>query len=130
MNLDIFTLCDDAQIYDGNMVVVGAKNKIYVPDLPQKIRKISLVIRISDEHSFPGENIESLKIVAPSGKNLLDVNRFPGIEAEKEDSPIKVLDMNFILENFPITEEGVFRTILTFRNKQSFTFSFLVCKKQ
>lgn len=130
MNLDIFTLCDSAHVYDGNMVVVGAKNKIWVSELPQKIPSISLVIRISDEKSFPGDKLKSLQIIAPSGHPLLDVNKFPGVEIEKDGAPIKVLDMNFVLENFPLKEEGIFRAIITFLDDREYTFSFFVCKKE
>lgn len=55
MKVDIFTLCDNAQEYDGKLIIIGTFNSIYAKEFPTLHPEFALVARVvfgEDEKGF------------------------------------------------------------------------------
>ena len=59
MKVDILTLCDNAQDYNGKLVIVGAMNEIVVQKVPASIPELAIVARtIIEEEDEDSHEIE------------------------------------------------------------------------
>lgn len=59
MTIDIFTLCDSAQDYNGKMIIVGAFSTLVLNSLPTNYPEFAIAIRIGFEKNESSEhNIE------------------------------------------------------------------------
>ena len=114
MQIEIFTVCDNAQSYQGKTVIVGTFNKIYSRKFPMKYPNFSIVGRIAYEES--GLQEYTLKFISPSGENVVEpLNWKMNVKAEKEvgyaDFIMSLNDVNFKEPGIYIielhTKEGV-----------------------
>jgi hypothetical protein len=46
MKLEVITLCDAAQIYEGKLSILGAFDSILAPELPFKLQQFSLAAKV------------------------------------------------------------------------------------
>lgn len=72
MKIDIFTLCDTAQEYNGKLVIVGTFNEIYAEKFPATHPEMVIVARtIIEDENLESHNIEISAINAETGKPAL-----------------------------------------------------------
>lgn len=72
MKIDILTLCDNAQEYNGKLVIVGALNEIVVPKVPAIIPELAVVARtIIEDETAERHEIEITASNASTGKEGL-----------------------------------------------------------
>lgn len=89
MKVDIFTLCDNAQEYDGKLIIIGTFNSIYAKEFPTLHPEFALVARVvfgEDEKGFHNidfsikKNSEDVYIM-PLGQMTADTTHTKGKEA-------------------------------------------------
>lgn len=85
MQIEIFTVCDNAQNYQGKTVIVGTFNKIISKQYPFVYQGFSIVGRIAYEEC--GEKEYTLSFISPTGINVIEplnwkmhVNANEGVE--------------------------------------------------
>lgn len=72
MKIDILTVCDNAQEYNGKLVIVGALNEIVVPKVPAIIPELTVVARtIIEDEAAERHEIEITASNATTGKDGL-----------------------------------------------------------
>lgn len=72
MKIDILTVCDNAQEYNGKLVIVGALNEIVVPKVPAIIPELTVVARtIIEDEAAERHEIEITAFNATTGKDGL-----------------------------------------------------------
>lgn len=71
MKIDIFTLCDSAQEYNGKLVIVGTFNTITCPSFPAIHPEMSVVARISLLPEESGTHLVKLSIKSNEDGSLL-----------------------------------------------------------
>lgn len=119
MNIDIFTLCDSAQQYDGGkLVIVGTFNNIYATKYPTMLPSLSLVSRIVFEEEENGihdievciKKRDSETFIFPTGK--MEANTSSAIGERKA--------VNLIVNgnNVVIPSEGTYSVILKIDGKK------------
>ena len=105
MQIEIFTICDNAQSYQGKTVIVGTFNKISSSNFPTRYPNLSIVGRIAYEES--GMHKYTLKFISPSGENVVEPLEWTmDVKADHE-----VGYANFIMGMNDITfnEPGVYK---------------------
>lgn len=89
MKVDIFTLCDNAQEYDGKLIIIGTFNSIYAKEFPTLHPEFALIARVvfgEDEKGFHNidfsikKNSEDVYIM-PLGQMTADTTHTKGKEA-------------------------------------------------
>lgn len=108
MKVDIFTLCDSAQEYDGKLIIIGTFNYIYAKEFPTLHPEFALVARIIfDENEKGKHNIDfSIK------KNDEDVYIMPPGQMTTDTTNVKGKDagINIVVKgnNIPIPSVGIY----------------------
>lgn len=107
MEVQILTLCDNAQEYNGKLVVVGAFNQINAPLYPSVIPEMSIVAHLSFAEEDNGEHTITFGLT----------NETTGIDIIKSEPYKQNIDMqgknyaanvNFVVKapNFIVPNEG------------------------
>lgn len=128
MQINIFTLCDSVQVYDGKMIVVGAQSRFLTNKLPLKMPSITLAIRLSYGEEESGEKNYSIFIESPSGKPLAPPIK-QTLNVKKEIGNMSTVDICIGLNNMPIEEAGYY-TIKLIENDTEYTSKFTIALKQ
>lgn len=72
MDIQIFTLCDNAQEYNGKLVIVGAFNELSFDKFPAIYPEISVVARtIIEDEKAEGHDVELSAFNADTGNEAL-----------------------------------------------------------
>lgn len=127
MQIQIFTICDNAQVYQGKAVVVGAFNSIRAKDLPIHIPNLTVALRIAYEPNETGEKIYKIDFIAPSGKNIIETLMFKQTITTKGQDDFATVDFNLGLTNLILNEEGTYKITLHTDDIESI-FKFVVKK--
>lgn len=107
MEVQILTLCDNAQEYNGKLVVVGAFNQINALSYPTKIPEMSIVAHLSFAEEDNGQHMITFGLT----------NEATGMEIIKSQPYTQKIDMqgknhavnvNFVVKapNFLVPNEG------------------------
>ena len=69
MDIQIFTLCDSAQEYNGKLVIVGAFNEITASSFPAVHPEMAIVVRtIIENEDKEGHDVEISAFKSDTGK--------------------------------------------------------------
>lgn len=117
MKVDIFTLCDSAQEYNGKLIIVGTFNSIYAKEFPTLHPEFALVARVVFGEDEKGvHNIDfSIKkngeevYIMPPGQMTADTTNTKG-----KDTIINVVVKG---NNIPIQSEGTYIVTLKVDDK-------------
>lgn len=117
MKVDIFTLCDSAQEYNGKLIIVGTFNSIYAKEFPTLHPEFALVARVVFGEDEKGvHNIDfSIKkngeevYIMPPGQMTADTTNTKG-----KDAIINVVVKG---NNIPIQSEGTYIVTLKVDDK-------------
>lgn len=121
MQIEIFTICDSAQVYSGKAVVVGAFNQLIAKTLPVQIPNLTLAVRVTFEKGEAGDKTFYFFLNNPDGSQLIPELRFDakqGVPLEKQD-PLTTFDMNIVLGNVPLKQFGVYTVTMKVDGKES-----------
>ncbi len=108
MNVDIFTLCDNAQEYNGKLVIIGTFNRIYAKSFPTLHPEFALVARVIFNEKERGihhidyfikKNDEEVYIMPP-GQMIADTRNAKG-----KDTAVNVVVKGC---NIPIPSLGTY----------------------
>lgn len=108
MQIEIFTICDSAQVYAGKSVIVGAFNQVKTQKLPVIMPNLTLALRVAFEKEENGDKTFYFKIKNPDGTLLVPELRCEAkqmIPTEKQD-PLTTYDMNIVLGNIALNQYG------------------------
>ena len=92
MIIEIFTLCDNAQVYDNKLVVVGPFSQIISGSFPATHPSFSIVGRISYEHEENGTKTFKLTVSDSDGNDLISPFE---LKAEVKVEPNETANINF-----------------------------------
>lgn len=108
MEVEIFTLCDNAQIYDGKLVIVGTFNQITSVVIPTIYPFFSIVGRISYEYTEIGVKPYKITFSDPDGTDV-----FPPFEwkadVKVEPNKIGYINFNINLNQINFTKVGLYK---------------------
>lgn len=72
MDIQIFTLCDNAQDYNGKLVIVGAFNELVFEKFPALYPEFTVVVRtIIEDENTEGHDVELSAFKADTGTEAL-----------------------------------------------------------
>lgn len=108
MNVNIFTFCDSAHIYNEKLVIVGTFNAIDSPSFPFRPTALSLVLSISIDKSESGHYDGKLRIYK-KGTDVSLVESLIPIDVSFPDETNKAY-VNFFgsLNGILIPEPGIY----------------------
>ena len=124
MQIEIFTLCDSAQVYAGKGVIMGALNQISVKSLPVQIPMITLAVRISYEDTEVSDKTYKIEIINPDGTPFIPTIEC-GSQAQPPQSMFWTVDFNLSFNNIQFTQAGKY-TIRLHTDGQVFETRFAV----
>jgi len=112
MKVDIFTLCDSAQEYDGKLVIIGTFNRLSSTQFPTVHPELALVARIIFSETEKGKhNIDFMVkkenediFVIPPGHMTADIT-----ESKGNDTAINIIIKG---NNIPIQSAGIYKVTL------------------
>lgn len=119
MQIEIFTLCDNAQVYAGKAVVIGAFNQIKVQKLPVMIPSLTLAVRVSFDNTEAGDKTFFFDIKNPDGTPLVPELCCETKQKEllgKQDLLISY-DMNIVFGNLSLNQYGGYKINMKHENK-------------
>lgn len=107
MEVQILTLCDNAQEYNGKLVLVGAFNQINAPSYPTKIPEMSIVAHLSFAEEDNGEHTITFGMTnEATGMEIIKSNPYkPNIDIQSKNHTANV---NLVVKapNFIVPNEG------------------------
>lgn len=109
MQIEIFTLCDTAQSYQGKLVVVGTFNLITANSFPILYNGFSIVGHIAYEEG--GDKDFKLSFISPDGKNFIEPLSWKANVDVKEDTTSYV-DFNIAVNEVKFENPGIYKIIL------------------
>lgn len=118
MQIEIFTLCDSAQVYAGKAVVAGAFNQVVAKQLPFSLN-LTLAVRAAFEKNEGSDKTFIFDIRNPDGTCLipqLKCEASQKIPVEKQ-GPLITYDLNIVLGNIVFKQYGIYSVVLTCENK-------------
>lgn len=128
MQIEIFTICDAAQVYAGKAVVTGAFNQLTVANLPVMLQNVTLAVRVAFEHQESGDKTFTFTINNPDGTLLVPELRCETkqiVEAGKQPGPLTTYDMNIVFGNLTLNQYGGY-TVTMQHEGQKYTHKFYV----
>lgn len=127
MQIEIFTICDSAQVYSGKAVVAGAFNQLVAKRLPIQIPNLTLAVRVAFEKEEAGDKTFYFILKNPDGTQLIPELRFDAKQTQpiEKQSPLTTFDMNIVLGNVPLNQFGVYTITMKFDEK-AFLLKFIV----
>lgn len=120
MQVEIFTICDSAQVYSGKAVISGAFNQLIAKTLPVQIPNLTLAVRVAFEKGEAGDKTFNFILKNPDSSQLIPELRFDakqGLPIEKQ-GPLTTFDMNIVLGNVPLKQFGVYSVIMKVDGKE------------
>lgn len=124
MNVDIFTLCDSAQDYNGKMIIVGTFNSFQLSSFPSPYPDISIAVRLRfDKDEIGKHTIEISIIKSDDNKYLVNPVHAQFDIKEANDDNLNYYT-NFILKlnNILIPSAGKYTVILKVDGNEKQTF--------
>lgn len=109
MKVDIFTLCDSAQEYNGKMVIVGTFNNIYAKEFPATHSGFALAARVVFDKDEKGIYDINLSVKKEGSENTYIIPESK-MKADTTNTERKDTVINIILQgsNVSIPEEGTY----------------------
>lgn len=123
MQIEIFTLCDNAQVYAGKAVITGAFNRIVAKQLPFHIN-LTLAVRATFEQAENGDKKFEFNFKKPDGTPLLESFTLEAKQNGKPDT-LGTFDLNVALGNIEIKQCGLYSVIMNIDGKE-YVSKFLV----
>lgn len=126
MQIEIFTICDSAQVYAGKAVITGAFNQLIVQRLPFNI-SLTLAVRIAFEKEESSEKTFLFCVKKPDGTLLvpeLKCETKPNITQDMQES-FTTFDLNIGLEHIVFNQFG-FYTVTMRCDGKDYLLKFLV----
>jgi hypothetical protein len=107
MDIQIFTLCDSAQEYNGKLVIVGAFNEIAAPSFPAIHPEMTIVVRtIIENEDKEGHDVEISAFKSDTGKEALLPHFKTRIETKENIGQTVYSNVILRTNNVPIPEAG------------------------
>lgn len=119
MQIEIFTICDSAQVYAGKAVITGSFNQITVKQLPVVLSNFTIAVRIAFEKEESGDKTFYFYLKNPDGSLLfpeLKCEAKQNIPAEKRD-PIITYDLNLVLGSVMFKQFGTYTVTMRLDDK-------------
>lgn len=120
MQIEIFTICDSAQVYAGKAVIAGAFNQVVAKSLPVIMQNLTLAVRVAFEKSEVGDRTFYFQLKNPDGTLLIPDLRCEtkqNIPLEKQ-GPLTTFDMNIVIGNVAFNQYGVYTVTMKFDDKE------------
>jgi len=127
MQIEIFTICDSAQVYAGKAVIAGAFNQVIAKSLPVVMQNLTLAVRVAFDKNETGDRTFYFQLKNPDGTLLIPDLRcetIQNIPLEKQ-GPLTTFDMNIVLGNVVLNQYGVYTVTMKFDDKE-YTLKFFV----
>jgi hypothetical protein len=107
MNIQIFTLCDSAQEYNGKLVIVGAFNEITASSFPAVHPEMAIVVRtIIENEDKEGHDVEIRAFKSDTGKEALIPHFKTRVETKGNIGQTVYSNVILRTNNVPIPEAG------------------------
>ncbi len=123
MQIEIFTVCDNAQNYQGKLVIVGTFNQIRSNKFPFIYGGFSIVGRIGYETEY-NENF-NLSFIDPNGKNVIDPLTWDSL-VKVIDNTTGYADFNMALNQIQFETPGTYQIILKTKEEKRIFKLYLV----
>ena len=122
MQIEIFTVCDSAQVYAGKAVILGAFNQIKVKKLPAVVPNLTLAVRVALEKEEAGDKSFFFDIKNPDGTTLVPELCCEAKQVLPQEQQVALLnyDMNIVLNNIPLCQFGVYVVTMRLDEKKYF----------
>lgn len=119
MQIEIFTLCDNAQVYAGKAVVIGAFNQIKAQKLPVIMPSLTLAVRVVFEKSEAGGKTFYVEIKNPDGTLLIPELKCDTKQPEKnnEQDALITYDLNLVFGNIIFNQYGSYFVNMKYGDK-------------
>lgn len=119
MQIEIFTICDNAQVYAGKAVVMGAFNQMKAQKLPVVVPNLALAVRVSFEKEESGDKTFYFYIKNPDGTPLIPELRCDAKQIAQLGTQDQLItyDMNIMLGNIPLNQYGGYTITMRFDGK-------------
>ena len=127
MQIEIFTICDSAQVYSGKAVIAGAFNQLVAKQLPIQMPNLTLAVRVAFEKGEAGDKTFYFILKNPDGSQLIPEQRFEEKQTQpiEKQGPVTTFDMNIVLGNVPLKQFGVYTVTMRVDGKD-FLLKFFV----
>lgn len=127
MQIEIFTICDNAQVYAGKAVVMGAFNQLNAKKLPVVVPNFTLAVRVSFEKEESGDKTFYFFINKPDGTSLIPELRCETKQLIQPDTQDQLItyDMNIVLGHVVLNQFGCYTVTMRFEDK-TFLLKFYV----
>lgn len=108
MKIDIFTLCDTAQEYNGKLMIIGTFNYIYAEKFPTIHSELALVARITFNEKEKG--IHKIEICIKKNDNDTFLMPLRNMTIDTTTMKEKEAGLNIIIKgnNIAIPEAGIY----------------------
>ena len=127
MQIEVFTMCNSAQIYEGKMMILGTCNQLAIEKMPTKCQQLMLAIRFACDPSEEAKKI-------PCSINVFDPNNKPMVQPISLDLGEPNVEAGMTSYNFCIdcsgllfVEYGLY-TICVKVGKEEYTYRFNITK--
>lgn len=128
MQIEIFTICDNAQVYAGKAVVMGAFNQVKAQKVPVVIPNLTLAVRVAFEKEEEGDKSFYFFIKNPDGTPLVPELRCDAKQVPQQNTQdLTTYDMNIVLGNVVFNQYGCYTVTMRYLNKD-FHLKFYVQK--
>jgi hypothetical protein len=129
MQIEIFTICDNAQVYAGKAVVMGAFNQVKVQKLPVVVPNLTLAVRVAFDKEEEGDKSFYFFIKNPDGSSLVPELRCDTKQVPRQNTQDQLItyDMNIVLGNVVFNQYGCYTVTMKYLNKD-FYLKFYVQK--
>lgn len=119
MQIEIFTICDNAQVYAGKAVVMGAFNQLKAKKLPVVVPNLTLAVRVSFEKEESGDKTFYFLINKPDGTPLVPELRCETKQLIHPDDQDQLItyDMNIVLGNVALNQYGCYTVTMRYEDK-------------
>lgn len=119
MQIEIFTICDNAQVYAGKAVVMGAFNQVKAQKLPVVVPNLTLAVRVSFEKEESGDKSFYFYIKNPDGTLLVPELRCDAKQVSQPGTQNELVtyDMNIMLGNAVLNQYGGYTITMQYDGK-------------
>ena len=112
MLIDIFTLCESAQEYEGKLVIVGTFNRIIADKFPVAYPELAIVARIGFSEEEKGRHVLELSI-KKADEDLYLLNPTEMVADNSAMSGMHTfINLIFKGNNVTIPSSGIYKVIL------------------
>ena len=127
MQIEIFTICDNAQVYAGKAVITGAFNQVVAKSLPVVMQNLTLAVRVAFEKEETGDKTFYFNLKSPDGTQLIPELCCEAKLAEpvEKQGLLTTYDMNIVIGNIALTQYGIYTVTMKLDGKEH-TLKFFV----